>query len=263
MIDVDVCKLTHLYNTFAAVDGASFQIGQGETLGLLGPNGAGKSTTIKMLTTLLPVSSGTARIGGFDIRKESTLVRKIIGYVPQLISADGELTGKENLTLSARLYGLSKKEREMRIPEVLEFMGLEAWGDTLVNRFSGGMIRRLEIAQACLHHPQVLFLDEPTVGLDPAARKALWNYIENLRKTLGTTILLTTHDMDEADLLCDKIAFMYQGKIVAMDTPKQLKSALGSNATLDDVFILHTGSSIKETGDFYNAKQTRNTISNL
>lgn len=263
MLAVDVCKLTHLYNSFAAVDGISFHIVQGETLGLLGPNGAGKSTTIKMLTTLLPVTSGTAHVGGFDIRTQASGVRQIIGYVPQLISADGELSGRENLILSAKLYGLTRAERDSRIPEVLEFMGLSTWGDTLVNRYSGGMIRRLEIAQACLHKPQVLFLDEPTVGLDPGARKALWTYIDQLRKELGTTILLTTHDMDEADLLCDKIAFMYQGKIVAMDTPKQLKAALGSNATLDDVFILHTGSSIKETGDFYNAKQTRNTISHL
>jgi len=263
MKQVDVQKLTHLYGSFVAVDGITFHINKGETLGLLGPNGAGKSTTIKMLTTLLPVTSGVAFIGGFNLHEESNRVREIIGYVPQLISADGELTGKENLTLSARLYGLTRKEIDGRIPEVLQFMGLEAWADTLVNRYSGGMIRRLEIAQACLHRPEVLFLDEPTVGLDPAARKTLWKYIEALRKEMGTTILLTTHDMDEADLLCDTIAFMYQGKIVAMDTPKQLKAALGSHATLDDVFILHTGSSIKETGDFYNVKQTRNTISQL
>ena len=263
MIAVDVQKLTHLYNTFVAVDQISFQIPKGETLGLLGPNGAGKSTTIKMLTTLLPVTSGTAVVGGFDIRRDGPKVREIIGYVPQLISADGELTGRENLLLSAQLYGLTRTEWERRIPEVLEFMGLSAWGDTLVNRYSGGMIRRLEIAQACLHRPEVLFLDEPTVGLDPAARKALWKYIEQLRQELGTTILLTTHDMDEADLLCHKIAFMYQGKIVAMGSPEKLKLALSPSATLDDVFILHTGSSIKETGDFYNAKQTRNTISHL
>ena len=263
MDEVAAIKLTHLYNTFTAVDEISFTIAKGETLGLLGPNGAGKSTTIKMLTTLLPVTSGTALIGGFDVRSEAHEVRKIIGYVPQLISADGELTGNENLLLSARLYGLSKEEREARIPEILAFMGLEPWADQLVNRYSGGMIRRLEIAQACLHRPEVLFLDEPTVGLDPAARKALWKYIEQLGHDLGTTILMTTHDMDEADLLCDRVAFMYQGKIVAMDSPKHLKAALGSNATLDDVFILHTGSSIKEMGDFKNVKETRNTISNL
>lgn len=263
MVEVNVIKLTHFYSTFKAVDEISFTIAKGETLGLLGPNGAGKSTTIKMLTTLLPVTAGTAKIGEFDIRTQPGKVRQIIGYVPQLISADGELTGTENLLLSARLYGLSKAERDRRIPQILSFMGLDPWADQLVNRYSGGMIRRLEIAQACLHEPLVLFLDEPTVGLDPAARKALWQYIEQLRKELGTTILLTTHDMDEADLLCDKVAFMHRGKIVAMDSPKLLKAALGSNASLDDVFILHTGSSIKETGDFNNVKQTRNTISNL
>lgn len=260
---VDVKHLSHYYDQFLAVDNISFYIEDGKTFGLLGPNGAGKSTTIKMLTTLLPVTSGNATIMGFDIITQQAMVRETIGYVPQLISADGDLTAYENLLLSAKLYGLPYKKRELRIHEVLSFMGLSENANQLANEFSGGMIRRLEIAQAFLHEPKVLFLDEPTVGLDPAARKNLWQRIEELQKQFGTTILMTTHDMDEADVLCDVVAFMHKGKIVKMDSPENLKAALGPKATLDDVFILHTGSSIKETGDFSNVRQTRNTISHL
>ncbi|CCB85658.1 MULTISPECIES: ABC transporter ATP-binding protein [Parachlamydia] len=260
---VEVIELSHIYNTRLAVDKISFAIEPGSTFGLLGPNGAGKSTTIKMLTTLLPVTSGTAFIGGYDLNTQPAQIRQLIGYVPQLLSADGELTGYENLVLSAKLYGLSKKQREKRIAELLEFMGLSDFANQLVNQYSGGMIRRLEIAQALVHEPQVLFLDEPTVGLDPAARKTLWKHIQEWRQTFGTTILMTTHDMDEADNLCDIVAFMHMGHIVAMDAPLHLKATLGPKATLDDVFILHTGSSIKETGDYGHVKQIRNTISHL
>lgn len=260
---IEVLELSRYYNSYAAVDHISFNIETGTIFGLLGPNGAGKSTTIKMLTTLLPVSSGTARIFGYDINREPAQIRQIIGYVPQLLSADGELTAYENLLLSCKLYGLHHSYRDRRIGEVLEFMGLTLHANQLVNQYSGGMIRRLEIAQALVHEPRVLFLDEPTVGLDPAARKTLWKHIQEWRKQFGTTILMTTHDMDEADTLCDIVAFMHLGRIVAMDTPNRLKAKLGPKSSLDDVFILHTGSSIKETGDFTNAKQIRNTISHL
>lgn len=260
---IEVIDLCHSYNSIKAVDHLFFNVQSGTTFGLLGPNGAGKSTTIKMLTTLLPVTSGTARIGEFDIVKQPSQVRQIIGYVPQLLSADGELTGYENLLLSAKLYGLNRSKRKKRIEEVLEFMGLTQSADQLVKHYSGGMIRRLEIAQALIHEPSVLFLDEPTVGLDPAARKNLWQYIRDWQKQFKTTILMTTHDMDEADNLCDIVAFMHLGHIVAMNTPQHLKNSLGPKATLDDVFILHTGSSIKETGDYGNVRETRNTISNL
>lgn len=260
---VDVFKLTHFYNSYPAVNEISFKIKSGMTFGLLGPNGAGKSTTIKMLTTLLPISSGIAYIFGVDVIKHPARVRQMIGYVPQLISADGDLTGYENLQLSAKLYGLPYSERNRRVSEVLEIMQLTSHADQLVSHFSGGMIRRLEIAQAFIHEPALLFLDEPTVGLDPAARKNLWHHIQTIRREFGTTILMTTHDMDEADRLCDIIAFMHLGRIVAMDTPQNLKAALGPKATLDEVFILHTGSSIKEPGDYKNVKQTRNTISRL
>ena len=216
-----------------------------------------------MLTTLLPPTSGTALIMGHDIVKDPSAIRANIGYVPQLLSADGDLTGYENLLLSAKLYGMSHNERQKRIKDVLEFMGLSEWQNELVNTYSGGMIRRLEIAQAVLHEPSVLFLDEPTVGLDPAARKTLWLRIQEWRKQFKTTILMTTHDMDEADRLCDVVAFMHLGHIVAMNTPAKLKAEISPSATLDDVFIKHTGTSIREGGDYNNAKQIRRTISNL
>jgi len=260
---VELINLTHCYNSYPAVDHLSFEIKSGTIFGLIGPNGAGKSTTIKMLTTLLPATSGDARINGYSINSNPAQVRQCIGYVPQLISADGELTGYENLLLSAKLYGLSSGYREKSIHDVLEFMNLSDVKDKLVNSYSGGMIRRLEISQALVHDPAVLFLDEPTVGLDPAARKMLWKHIRELNKEKGMTILMTTHDMNEADALCDVVALLHLGKIVVMDTPHKLKTALGPKATLDDVFILHTGSSLKETEDYQHVKQTRTTISNL
>lgn len=260
---VDVQKLTHYYNSHAAVDNISFSVPPGHVFGLLGPNGAGKSTTIKMLTTLLPPTSGTAQIMGYDITKNPSKIREIIGYVPQLLSADGDLTGYENLKLSTKLYGVLHAERESRIQEILQFMGLSDYAQVLVNQYSGGMIRRLEIAQALVHRPSVLFLDEPTVGLDPAARKTLWKIIQDWKQQFGITILLTTHDMEEADRLCDKVAFMHLGHIVAMDSPSILKAQLGNGANLDDVFIALTGTSVKEGGDYRNVKQIRNTISNL
>jgi ABC-2 type transport system ATP-binding protein len=260
---IKVHELTHIYNTIPAVDKISFHIKTGAIFGLLGPNGAGKSTTIKMLTTLLPVTSGTAKVMGFDIVHQASEIRKIIGYVPQLLSADGELTGFENLLLSAKLYGIPRDRRKKRMEEVLDFMGLTSVAGQLVNQYSGGMIRRLEIAQALMHEPPVLFLDEPTVGLDPAARKTLWQYIQEWRKKYHTTILMTTHDMDEADSFCDIVAFMNLGRIVIMDSPQKLKETLGPKATLDDVFIVHTGSSIKETGEYGQVKQIRSTISQL
>lgn len=260
--EIEACELTCCYSMQLAVDAISFQVPKGKILGLLGPNGAGKSTTIKMLTTLLPPTLGTARISGYDIVQEASLVRQHIGYVPQLLSADGDLTAYENLLLSAKLYGLSSDRRKKRIHDLLNFMGLSEFAHQLVNQFSGGMIRRLEIAQALVHEPPVLFLDEPTVGLDPAARRILWHRIHELREQFGMTILLTTHDMEEADILCDVVAFMHMGHILKMDSPNHLKKTLGPDATLNDVFIQLTGTSI-EGGDFQHAKQIRRTISRL
>lgn len=258
---IEVCELTHFYGTLPAVNKISFNVPQGCILGLLGPNGAGKSTTLKMLTTLLPPTSGTARVSGFDIVEQPGCVRKHIGYVPQLVSADGDLTAYENLLLSGRLYGLSRQFREKRIHEVLDFMGLLEDSQRLVNEYSGGMIRHLEIAQALLHLPDVLFLDEPTVGLDPAARQILWHRIGVLRKQFGTTILMTTHDMEEAEVLCDTVAFMYGGRIVGIDSPAALKASLGAHATLSDVFVKFTGGSLTEGDSYSHVRQTRRTIS--
>lgn len=260
---IELMDLSHCYRSYLAVDEISFGVKTGTTFGLIGPNGAGKSTTIKMLTTLLPVTSGDALINGYSITKQPNEVRQSIGYVPQMISADGELTGYENLLFTAKLYGLSRECRQKKIQDSLEFMDLLQVRDKHVKSYSGGMIRRLEIAQALVHDPTVLFLDEPTVGLDPSARKILWKHIKELNKQKNMTILMTTHDMDEAEALSDVVALMHHGKIIVMDTPKKLRADLGKDATLDDVFIFHTGSSLKESEDYDNVKQTRTTISNL
>lgn len=245
-IAIKVLELTHYYNHHPAVNHLSFHVDRGTTFGLLGPNGAGKSTTLKMLSTLLPTTSGTAKINGFDIIREPSCVRRNIGYVPQQVSADGELTAYENLLISAKLHGLSREKRERRIEELLELMGLNDLAHQIVQRYSGGMIRRLEIAQALVHEPSILFLDEPTVGLDPVARKTLWNRLQEWQKQYQMTILMTTHDMHEADMFCDIVAFMYLGKIVLMDSPVNLKASISPKATLDDVFVMFTGTSIKE-----------------
>lgn len=259
---VEIIQLCHRYNKYLAVDHISLEIPPGMIFGLIGPNGAGKSTTIKMLTTLLPVTSGQAYINGFSVIDSPSKVRQSIGYVPQLLSADGDLTAYENLLLSANLYGLTPSHKQERIRTILNFMNLSEYKDKLVNSFSGGMIRRLEIGQALIHEPAVLFLDEPSVGLDPVGRKMVWKHIFELRRA-GMTIFMTTHDMYEAETLCDTIALMHHGRIVVMDTPTKLKSDLGPGVTLDDVFISHTGSSLNETQDFQDVGQTRRTIADL
>lgn len=261
MLGIDVVKLTHCYNSHPAVDEVSFQVAKSEIFGLLGPNGAGKSTTLKMLTTLLPPTSGSAKIMGLDIEKEPAKVRGEIGYVPQLLSADGDLTGYENLLLAAKLYGMRGKSCQEQILEVLEFLGLAQVKDVLVRHYSGGMIRRLEIGQALVHKPHVLFLDEPASGLDPAARKTLWQHLLEWRSQYHTTILITTHDMEEADTLCDRVAFMYEGKIVLVGSPAELKAGIGETATLNDVFIACTGNSINDTGDYRHAAKIRQVLS--
>ncbi|MBS0634134.1 MAG: ATP-binding cassette domain-containing protein [Verrucomicrobia bacterium] len=249
---IDVQGLTHRYATHLAVNNISFKVPSGAIFGLLGPNGAGKSTTVKILTTLLPATAGDAFVAGYNVRRNPTEVRQNIGYVPQMLCADGDLTGYENLLLSAKLYGLEGAQRKDLMDEVLEFMGLIDVQHDLVNSYSGGMIRRLEIAQSIVHQPHVLFLDEPTVGLDPAARQMLWQHLETWRKKQNTTILLTTHDMDEADALCDVVAFMKRGSIVAIDEPKKLKEAISKAASLDDAFMHYT-----DYGDYAHAKQAR------
>ena len=255
--------LTRCFGDLVAVDHLNLSIPAGQIFGLLGPNGAGKTTTIKMLTTLLPPTEGNALVAGFDVHRQSRDVRRSIGYVPQLLSADGGLTGRENLMVFARLYGVPGRDRRERIQQAIEMIGLTEMADTLVRQYSGGMIRRLEIAQAILHRPVVLFLDEPTVGLDPVARRAVWDHVKELKARFGTTILLTTHYMEEADALCDRVAIMHQGKVVAEGSPMQLKAEAGDAGTLDDAFVFFTGNSIETGGTYRDTAQTRRTAKRL
>jgi ABC-2 type transport system ATP-binding protein len=219
--------------------------------GLLGPNGAGKSTVIKMLTTLLPPTSGAARVVGLDVVRQAGAVRRAIGYVPQMVSSDSGLTGYENALISAKLYNVPRAECKTRAREALAFVGLSESSDRLVADYSGGMIRRLEIAQALLHRPRVLFLDEPTVGLDPLARRAVWEYIEHLRGEFGTSIIITTHMMEEADALCDRVVILNLGVMKALGTPEELKESLGRpDASLDDVFAEYAGGTEEARSSF-------------
>jgi len=256
-------RLTRRFDDLVAVRELTFEVAAGTIFGLLGPNGAGKSTLIKMLTTLLPPSSGTAFIAGYDIVSQAQEVRRHIGYVSQMLSADGDLTGYENLLISAKLYGLSRADRSARIAQALAMMQLEDAKNRLVRHYSGGMIRRLEIAQSMLHRPEVLFLDEPTVGLDPNAKHSVWQRIGDLREHYGTSVLMTTHDMEEADRLCETVAFMHQGNLLASGTPAQLKQSLGSGASLNDVFIHYAGASIEEGGNLRDVAQIRSTARRL
>ena len=240
---IDVQGLTLRFGHLTAVDHIDLQVPYGIIFGLLGANGAGKSSIIKMLTTLLPPTSGHARVAGYDISANPHEVRRRIGYVPQMLSADGALTGRENLLLSARLYGVAANERRDRIETALDFMGLSDSADRLVKTYSGGMVRRLELAQAMLHKPAVLFLDEPTIGLDPVARHAVWKHLKDLNQEFRMTILLTTHDMEEADHLCTDVAILQTGKVAIQGTPSELKAAIDEHATLDDVFTRFSGSS--------------------
>jgi ABC-2 type transport system ATP-binding protein len=257
-------SLTKCFSALTAVDKLTISVESGEVFGLVGPNGAGKTTVIKMLTTLLPPTSGNAVLAGYDIVRHPGLVRKIIGYVPQLLSADGSLTGYENLLIFAKLYRIPRAEREERIRGALNFMGLAEVADKLVRNYSGGMIRRLEIAQSVLHRPRVLFLDEPTVGLDPVARKAVWEHVQRLRADYGTTIFFTTHYMDEAEEMCSRVGIMHLGKIAAVGTPFQLKASIGGNeTTLDDVFSHYTGFELELGASYREVSRTRRVAQRL
>lgn len=257
-------SLTRKFDDLIAVDHVSFAVEESEVFGLVGPNGAGKSTMIKILTTLLQPTSGTARICGFDIVKDPGHVRRQIGYVPQMVSADGDLTAKENLLLYAKLYDVPSGERQTRARDALAFMNLSDVADKRVRQFSGGMIRRLEIAQSMLHRPKMLFLDEPTVGLDPVARASVWEHIMELRSNFGTTILLTTHMMEEVESLCTRMAIMHKGKMVAVGTAAELKTLSGDpEATLDEVFIKFAGKESEEPGGFRQTARARRTARRL
>jgi ABC-2 type transport system ATP-binding protein len=257
---IETAGLSRDFDTRTVVDSVSFQVRDREIFGLIGPNGAGKSTLIKMLTTLLPPSRGTARVAGADVQRDPRAVRRHIGYVPQLLSADGALTGYENLLLSARLYLIARADRETRIREALEMTGLTEAAGRPAQHYSGGMLRRLEIAQSTLHRPAVLIMDEPTVGLDPVARRTVWDHVRDLRDRFGTTILITTHAMEEAEMLCDRIGILHQGRLERIGTPAELKAAVGPEATLDDVFAEVAGQDVDFGGDFRDIGRTRRSI---
>ena len=223
---IETTNLTKYFGSLGAVQSVCFTVGKGEVFGLLGPNGAGKTTTIRMLTTLLSPTSGTASVAGYDILSEPLSVKRSIGVVPQMLNLDIDLTSAENLEYHGRLHTMPPADRKARIEELLKFVGLWEKKGTPVEHLSGGMRRRLLIARGLMHRPAVVFMDEPTVGLDPQARRLIWGLIDELKRS-GITILLTTHYIEEAEALCDRVAIMRQGKIIALDTPAALKQSVG------------------------------------
>ncbi len=234
--DVEVDGLTKRFGDFCAVDGLTFHVEHAEVFGLLGPNGAGKSTLIRMLTTLVPPTSGRARVNGFDIVEAPNEVRKSIGVIPQAMTSDLDLSAEENMSIFAKLYGLPRQQRREVIRELLEAVDLGQWADKPVKQFSGGMRRRLEIARGLVHAPQIFFLDEPTTGLDPVSRVAVWEMLDRLRKERDLTVIVTTHYMEEADKLCDRIAIVDHGKLVALDSPLKLKASIPGRNVLEVSF---------------------------
>jgi ABC-2 type transport system ATP-binding protein len=261
---IKVENLTKRFKNLVAVDNISFQVEKGELFAFLGPNGAGKTTTIKMLITLLKPNSGVAIVDGCSIIHEPAKVRKVIGYVPQMISVDGTLTAYENLMLMARLYDIPSRERKQRIAETLSFLDLEKSAKSLVRTFSGGMVRKLEVGQAMLHRPRVLFLDEPTAGLDPIAKRNVWAHLQELKRSFNTTIFFTTHNMDEAEEVSDKVAIIKAGKIAAIGTVTELKEKTQKpDATLEDVFIYFTGTLLQEEGNIRDIRRARRTEKRL
>jgi len=234
-----VIEAQHLFKHFgrvAAVRDVSLKAADGRITGLLGPNGAGKSTLIRMLTTLMPPTEGTARIEGFDIVTHANEVRQCIGVIPQAMTSDLDLTATENMSIFAKLYGIARDKRKQTIATLLKAVDLEQWADKPVKMFSGGMRRRLEIARGLVHEPKLFFLDEPTTGLDPVSRVAVWEMLAKLKQERNLTILVTTHYMDEADKLCDRIAIVDHGKLAALDTPAKLKDSVPGNDTVEAEF---------------------------
>ncbi len=247
---IKVVNLTKRFRDFTAVDRINFEVPEGEIFGFLGPNGAGKTTAIMMLTTLLRPSAGKATVCGYDISKEQGKIRREIGVVFQDHTSDDWLTGREYLKLHAGIYDVSTD----RVDDLLELFDLKRWERSVIKEYSSGMRRRLEIARGLIHKPRVLFLDEPTLGLDVQTRQRIWDHIESLRRDEGLTVFLTTHYMDEADKLCDRIAIIDQGQIVAIGTPDELKSAIDCvHPTLDEVFLHYTG---RDTRDRTSASRT-------
>src|SRR6266496_1483391 len=227
---IEVEHIIKKFGDFTAVDDVSFYVKEGEIFGLLGPNGAGKSTLIRMMTTLIPITAGSAKISGYDVRTDPDDARRTIGVIPQALTSDIDLTVEENLSIYAKLYDVPAAKRKKSIDELLETVDLTKWRGAQTKTLSGGMRRRLEIARGLVHHPKIFFLDEPTTGLDPVSRVAVWEMLSNIKSKRKLTVLLTTHYMDEADRLCNRIAIVDHGKLVALDTPEALKSSVpGSN----------------------------------
>ena len=241
-------RLRREFGDFVAVHDVSLEVEAGSSFALLGPNGAGKSTLIRMLTTLVVPTSGRAFVAGRDVVREPDEVRRAIGVIPQALTSDPELTAAENLEFYAGLYSVPRRQWPGLVEKLLELVNLSDWRDRLVGTFSGGMRRRLEIARSLIHRPQVLFLDEPSTGLDPASRQALWEMIRHLQRVTGMTIFLTTHYMEEADELCDQIAICDHGRLVATGTPAELKGEVGGQ-TLEDVFIAYTGRMLRDSAE--------------
>jgi len=247
---IEVHDIVKTFGDFTAVNGITFEVKAGEIFGLLGPNGAGKSTLIRMMVTLLPPTSGTATINGFDVVNKSDDVRRSIGVIPQAMTSDLELTVYENLLIFAKLYGVPRETRTRLIAQLLEAVELTQWADKPVKNLSGGMRRRVEIARGLVHEPRVFFLDEPTTGLDPVSRTAVWMMLQKIKSKRDLTVLITTHYMDEADKLCDRIAIVDHGRLVALDSPDALKASIPGRAadtvTLDDVFVHYTGHDLRD-----------------
>ncbi|MFH0173575.1 ABC transporter ATP-binding protein [Streptomyces cacaoi] len=265
-------RLAYAFGDTKAVDGLELTVREGEVFGLLGPNGAGKTTAIRCITTLLPVPSGMVRVFGHDAAGDRMAVRRLLGYVPQQLSADSGLTGRENVSLFARVFDVSRRERAERVDQALGAVGLTDAADRLAGTYSGGMVRRLELAQALVSAPRLLILDEPTIGLDPIARTGVWEHITAVREATGMTVLVTTHYMDEADQYCDRVGLMHHGRIRALGTPAELRQGLGERRraegapataplpTLEDVFRDVAGSGLDEqAGDFRDVRSTRRT----
>jgi ABC-2 type transport system ATP-binding protein len=246
---VDCRRLTYRYGRFTAVDDLTLQVRPGETMGLLGPNGAGKTTLVRMLTTLTPVQHGELRIFGLDSKRQTVDIRSNVGYVPQQLSIEPGLTGRQNVEWFARLYGVIRAERPGRVEEALNAMDLVEVADRMAGTYSGGMVRRLEVAQALVNRPSLLVLDEPTVGLDPIARDGVWTQVQKMQAQFGMTVLLTTHYMEEADALCDRVALMHRGVLRAVGTPGNLKAKVSPGATLEDVFRHYASSDLDARPD--------------
>jgi ABC-2 type transport system ATP-binding protein len=267
MTDTLAVRCRGLHKKFGdtvAVDGIDLDVERGEIVGLLGPNGAGKTTAIRMLTTLIPADQGTLEVFGRDVARQPMATRRAIGYVPQQLSADQALTGRENVSLFARLFDVPRAERRDRVDEALDSMGLTDAAARLAGTYSGGMIRRLELAQALINRPRLLVLDEPTIGLDPMGRDSVWERVTSLREEGGMTVLITTHYMDEADSTCDRIALMHRGKIRAVGSPAELKASLGDGVSLDEVFRHYTGDNFQsQGGEFRSVRSTRRTAGRL